>query len=156
VGDGVNLAARIEGLTRDWGVPLLVADTTRSAAGELPGCAWVEVDEVAVKGRRQLVTLFVPLAVPPAAAAENPGFHEQLGLWRLAQQTLRGHHDDSSQAASTQLARTVARARLAELLEARPAVPELHALAAHRLVGLAAQDAARQSRDPASPPSASA
>ena len=55
VGDGVNLAARIEGATRTYDVPLLVADTTRAAAGELPGGEWVEVDEVAVKGRSQRV-----------------------------------------------------------------------------------------------------
>ena len=155
VGDGVNLAARIEGLTRDWGVPLLVADTTRAAAGELPDCTWVEVDEVAVKGRSQRVTLFVPLAVPAGTAEENLGFHEQLGLWRLAQETLRGHHDQGSQPASMQAARVVARARLAELQGARPAVPELHALAACRLSRLAIQDAA-QSRDPAPPESPSA
>jgi adenylate cyclase len=155
VGDGVNLAARIEGLTRNWGVPLLVADATRAAAGELPGCAWVEVDEVAVKGRSQRVTLFVPLAVPGAAAEENAGFHEQLGLWRLAREAWGGHHGVSSQAASAQAARAVARARLAELLEARPPVPELHALAAHRLARLSAEDAAPP-REPVPPESASA
>ena len=58
----------MEGLTRDYGMPLLVADTTRAAAGELPDCEWAEVDEVAVRGRGQLVTLFAPLAVPPANA----------------------------------------------------------------------------------------
>ncbi len=151
VGDGVNLAARIEGLTRNWGVPLLVADTTRVAAGDLPACEWIEVDKVAVKGRSQLVTLFVPLAVPAGTVEENAGFHEQLGLWRLAQESLRGHHDDSSQAASAQVARAGASERLAELLQTRPAVPELHALAAHRLARLAARDAAHPPRDQAPP-----
>ena len=152
VGDGVNLAARIEGATRSYDVPLLVADTTRAAAGELPGVAWVEVDEVAVKGRSQLVTLYLPLAVqldemsrpPPSGAQEITSFHEQLGLWRLARDALRGHHGKGSRTDSTPSARAVARARLTELLAARPASPELHALAAHRLASLAAEDAREQ------------
>jgi adenylate cyclase len=149
VGDGVNLAARIEGATRSYDVPLLVADTTRAAAGELAGCEWVEVDEVAVKGRSQLVTLYVPLPVTdvslpgyaPRNEQEIKAFHEQLGLWRLARDALRGHHGNGTWEAPTPSARTVAHARLTELLAARPASPQLHALAARRLGSLAAEQA---------------
>ena len=152
VGDGVNLAARIEGATRTYDVPLLVADTTRAAAGELPGCEWVEVDEVAVKGRSQWVTLYVPLAVTDATLSssalkneqEITAFHEQLGLWRLARDALRVHHGQGQRGATTPAARAVAHARLTELLSARPASPQLHALAAHRLARLAAEDAQEQ------------
>ena len=152
VGDGVNLAARIEGATRNYDVSLLVADTTRAAAGDLPGCEWVEVDEVAVKGRSQLVTLYLPLAVADVALssstveseAEITAFHEQLGLWRLARDALRGHHGKAVREATTPSARAVARARLTELLAARPASPQLHALAARRLALLAAEEAQDQ------------
>ena len=152
VGDGVNLAARIESTTRAYDVPLLAADNTRAAAGDLAGCEWVEVDEVAVKGRSQRVTLYLPLAVPDAAtpgdsrdrAAEITAFHEQLGLWRLARDALRGHHGDGTRPGATAAARAVARARLTELLAARPASLELQALAAHRLACLAAEDAKEQ------------
>ena len=152
VGDGVNLAARIEGATRTYDVPLLAADTTRAAAGELPGCEWVEVDEVAVKGRSQLVTLYVPLAVPDAALSssapkseqEITPFHEQLGLWRLARDALRGHHGNGTRGAVAPSARAAARVRLTELLAVRPASPQLHALATHRLAILAAEDAKEQ------------
>jgi adenylate cyclase len=147
VGDGVNLAARIEGATRTYGVPLLVADSTRAAAGDLAGCAWVEVDEVAVKGRSQLVTLYVPLPVldaelsssGPETAQEITAFHEQLGLWRLARDALRGHHGKGSRTVTTPSARAAAHARLTELLAARPASPQLQALAAHQLASLAAE-----------------
>ncbi len=152
VGDGVNLAARIEGATRHYDVPLLVADVTRAAAGELPGCEWVEVDEVAVKGRSQLVTLYVPLPVTdvtlsssgPKSEQEITAFHEQLGLWRLARDALRGHHGNGTREATTPSARAVAHARLTELLAGRPASPQLHALAAHRLASLAAEEAQEQ------------
>ena len=152
VGDGVNLAARIESATRGYDVPLLVADTTRAAAGELRGCEWVEVDEVTVKGRSQPVTLYVPLAVseaalsssPDAGGQEIPSFHEQLGLWRLAREALRGHHGTGSREVVTPPARAVAQARLTELLAARPASPQLHALAANRLASLANDPASEQ------------
>ncbi len=157
VGDGVNLAARIEGMTRVYAVPLLVADVTRASAGEVPGCEWVEVDEVAVKGRSQLVTLYAPLPIPQVSgyssamvtAGENAAFHEQLGLWRLAQEALRGHHG-KPQSADGSSARAVAKARLTELLDARPAVPPLHALAARQLALLSALDTEEQepSQDP--------
>ncbi len=152
VGDGVNLAARIEGATRSYDVPLLVADTTRAAAGELPGCEWVEVDEVAVKGRSQLVTLYLPLAVTdvtlsgsgPESEQEITAFHEQLGLWRLARDALRGHHGNGTRSVTKPSARAVAHARLTELLACRPASPQLQALAAHRLASLAAEDVQEQ------------
>gem|GEM_PF-82959 len=152
VGDGVNLAARIESATRDYDVALLAADNTRAAAGELPGCEWVEVDEVAVKGRSQQVTLYLPLAVPgagmtpaaPDSAQEITAFHEQLGLWRLARDALRGHHGNGKRPMTPPAARAVARARLTELLAARPASPQLRALAAHRLARLAAEEAREQ------------
>ena len=152
VGDGVNLAARIESTTRNYDVPLLVADNTRVAAGDLPGCEWVEVDEVAVKGRSQLVTLYLPLALPAAAmsgsapdsAEEITAFHEQLGLWRLARDALRGHHGNGTRPVETSAARAVAHARLTELLAARPASSELRALAAQKLARLAAEEAREQ------------
>ncbi len=79
MGDAVNLASRIEALTRVYGVDIVVGETTRAAAGE--GCAWLEVDRVRVKGKAQAVTLFTP--VPPALAAV-PRFGEEVRLWQLA------------------------------------------------------------------------
>jgi adenylate cyclase len=157
VGDGVNLAARVESATRDYGLALLVADTTRAAAGELPGCAWIEVDEVTVKGRAQPVTLYVPLAQPESGdGAEIARFHEQLGLWRLARESLRGHHDDSSPPASMPSACAVATTRLTELLEARSAPPPLRALASRQLARLANRTGRppAASDDPPTPPTA--
>ena len=161
VGDGVNLAARIEGLTRQYDVPLLVADVTRAAAGELDGVAWVEVDEVLVKGRRQPVTLHVPLPLAeasaergrPPTAAEIARFHEQLGLLRLAREALRGHHGTSVPASAGASARALARDRLAELLATRPASAQLRALASGRLAALDASESGPDQPDvPTAPP----
>jgi adenylate cyclase len=49
VGDPVNVAARLEGLTKLYGVRVVAGDDTRAAAGE--AFAWRFLDRVAVKGR---------------------------------------------------------------------------------------------------------
>lgn len=90
VGDAVNLAARLEALTREVGVDLLVSDATRQAcADRLPGLVWAEVDECLVRGRRQAVTIFTPLQADPAGL---PLLREQVSTWELALRASRQQH----------------------------------------------------------------
>jgi adenylate cyclase len=56
VGDAVNLASRIEGLTRAYGAFCLVGESTRRAAS--PRFRFREVDAVRVKGKRQPVAIY--------------------------------------------------------------------------------------------------
>src|SRR5215510_5074679 len=49
IGDTVNLASRIEGLTKLHGVPLLVSQATRDLLGDRFG--WREAPAVQVKGK---------------------------------------------------------------------------------------------------------
>jgi adenylate cyclase len=53
LGDGVNLAARLEGLNKQYGTTLLVSDAVRRAAG--PGLAFRFLDVVAVSGKAKAV-----------------------------------------------------------------------------------------------------
>ena len=92
MGDAVNLASRIEALTRHYGVPLLVGEATRAAVGER--LAWVEVDRVRVKGKQQSVTLFTPA---PEAATGDRRFDEEMRLWRLALEAYRHQHWSEAQ-----------------------------------------------------------
>ncbi len=59
LGDAVNLASRLEGLTKVYGVPILIGEETRKA---VPDIICREIDRVRVKGRDTPVTIYQPLA----------------------------------------------------------------------------------------------
>ncbi len=63
IGDAVNVASRIEGLTKDR-ARILVSDAVRVACGD--HFVFTEVGTFAVKGRREPVTVFAPSARPTA------------------------------------------------------------------------------------------
>lgn len=58
IGDTVNLASRLEALTKQVGEPLLVSQATREAAGDV--CRWAALPPVTVKGKAEPVALFAP------------------------------------------------------------------------------------------------
>ncbi|MDQ2070055.1 CHASE2 domain-containing protein [Natronospira bacteriovora] len=60
IGDNVNLASRIEGLTSHYHCPVLISETTRAAAGDDVICALV--DRVRVKGKEKAIAIWRPLA----------------------------------------------------------------------------------------------
>jgi len=64
---------------------------------------------------------------PYETTQEIAAFHEQLGLWRLARNALRGHHDKRLREVASPSACAVVHGRLTELLAARPASLQLHA-----------------------------
>jgi adenylate cyclase len=93
MGDPVNLASRIEALTRHYGIDLLVGQATRDAAAH--SFTWVEVDRVRVKGKLRAVTLFTPL---PPRLENAPEIEEEMRLWRLALACCRLQHWEEAQA----------------------------------------------------------
>lgn len=83
IGDAVNLGARLEGLSRVYGVDIVASERTRELA---PGFAWQQIDLVRVKGKAQAVAIHTPLGhgadggpVPEDELAEWDGF---LRAWR--------------------------------------------------------------------------
>jgi adenylate cyclase len=58
IGDTVNLASRIESLTKTHGVAVLVSKSARDAAGD--GFNWTEAPEVPVKGKSEPVRTYIP------------------------------------------------------------------------------------------------
>ncbi|CZG18705.1 TPA: CHASE2 domain-containing protein [Legionella pneumophila] len=66
LGDTVNLASRLESLTKFYQVNILVSDKTRS---HLDSILWRTVDKVAVKGRKSPLTIYQPLGIVEQASA---------------------------------------------------------------------------------------
>ncbi|MDX2220926.1 MAG: adenylate/guanylate cyclase domain-containing protein [Burkholderiales bacterium] len=58
LGDGVNLAARLEGLTKRYQVPIVAGEVTRARLDRL---VWRELDKVRVKGKTVPVRIYQPL-----------------------------------------------------------------------------------------------
>ena len=56
LGDGVNLASRLEGLCKQYGVDAIVSQAVVDAAG--PDFAFRRLDQVAVRGRREAVVVY--------------------------------------------------------------------------------------------------
>ncbi len=60
LGDAVNLGSRLEGLTKLYGVAIIVSESTKAA---VPEVAFRELDRVRVKGKDQPVTIYEPLGL---------------------------------------------------------------------------------------------
>ncbi len=56
IGDTVNAASRIEGLTKQYQTPILVGETTRNKLKNPDACVFV--DEVAVKGKQDKIKIY--------------------------------------------------------------------------------------------------
>lgn len=82
VGDSVNLASRLEGLTKVYGLELLVSEAVKQACeGDF---RFLEIDKVTVKGKTRPVTLFTAFSTEKGESyqAEFSAYLNALGLYR--------------------------------------------------------------------------
>ena len=84
VGDAVNVAARLEGLSKEYGARLVVGEATRIAAG--PAFEYRFLDVVAVVGRDEPLTVYELLgpagSLSPEAERRLARYHEALACYR--------------------------------------------------------------------------
>lgn len=80
IGDAVNLAARLESLSRVYEVDIVASQATvdHAAAGQY---LWQELDRVRVKGKHQATTIHTVRAAPGQASA---ALQAELALWQAA------------------------------------------------------------------------
>ncbi len=88
MGDAVNVASRLEGRTKYYGVGILVGESTRRMVEDL---AWREIDRIKVKGKDEAITVYEPLG--PAAELDET-MEEELRLWGQALRAYRARNWD--------------------------------------------------------------
>lgn len=78
IGDAVNVASRLESLTKQHGVQIMVTDQTRLQAGE--GFRWTNLGSLPVRGKVEPVQAFVPAAGSgPLSAMAGAGSPDTAG-----------------------------------------------------------------------------
>ena len=88
MGDPVNVASRLEGRTKYYGVGILVGESTRRMVEDL---AFREVDRIKVKGKDEAITVYEPLG---PAAELDAATQEELRLWAQALRAYRSRNWD--------------------------------------------------------------
>jgi adenylate cyclase len=83
IGDGVNLSSRLEGLTKYYGVAILVSEATKNLC---PDILFQEIANVRVKGKMQGIKVYQPLGSKELISAEElkkvSQFHQALHLYK--------------------------------------------------------------------------
>jgi adenylate cyclase len=88
IGDAVNLGSRLEGLSKTYGVDIVVSEATKKHA---PDFAWQELDKVRVKGKDQAVTIYWPLAPLDRLPKE---LNDEIKLWNTFLKSYRAQDWD--------------------------------------------------------------
>ena len=65
MGDAVNLASRLEGITKEYGADMIVGEATREA---VPDVIFRELDRVRVKGKDEAVAIYEPIGLQGTVA----------------------------------------------------------------------------------------
>jgi adenylate cyclase len=115
IGDSVNLGSRLEGLSKAYGVDIVVSETTRKLAPEF---AWQELDRVRVKGKQEAVAIFWPVA--PADRLEKP-YQDELKTWAAFLKAYRAQDWDQCDILMLNLQRMNAKKYLYQLYSERVA-----------------------------------
>ena len=91
MGDPVNLGSRLEGLTREYGVGILVGEATRNKVKDV---VFREVDKVKVKGKDEPVAIFEPLGLEGQV---EKALLDELKLWHQCLKQYRAQQWDQAE-----------------------------------------------------------
>ena len=115
IGDAVNLGSRLEGLSKAYGLDIVVSESTRKLA---PNFAWQELDRVRVKGKDQAVAIFWPMA---PADRMTPEAANELKTWASFLRAYREQNWDQADVLLINLLRMNAKKYLYQLYSERVA-----------------------------------
>jgi adenylate cyclase len=91
MGDAVNVASRLEGRTKGYGVGILVGEGTRQVVKDV---VFREVDKIKVKGKDEAVTIFEPLGLDSEVARS---VLDELKVWNQVLRAYRGQQWDQAE-----------------------------------------------------------
>jgi adenylate cyclase len=91
MGDAVNIASRLEGITKQYGADIIIGEGTRKL---IAGFVLREVDRVRVKGKDEPVTIYQPLGLE--GQVEQPKLNE-IKLWNQALKLYRNQEWDMAE-----------------------------------------------------------
>ncbi|HTY99632.1 MAG TPA: adenylate/guanylate cyclase domain-containing protein, partial [Rhodocyclaceae bacterium] len=100
MGDAVNLGSRLEGITKQYGVGIIVGDSTRDLVKK--EFVFRELDRVRVKGKAEPVGIYEPLGAEGGVAK---AVLEELKLWNQALRAYRSQDWDQAEVALMNLNR---------------------------------------------------
>ena len=103
------MGSRLEGLSKAYGVDIVVSESTRKLAPEI---AWQELDKVRVKGKEQAVAIFYPKAL---ASELDSATASELKTWAAFIKAYRQQDWDQSDVLLINLTRTNAKKYLYQL-----------------------------------------
>ena len=102
MGDSVNLGSRLESLTKNYGVDIMVSEFTKAQTQDM---IYRELDTVRVKGKDKPVTIFEPIGVAEQLTKEKL---DELNLYNEALKHYRNQAWDLAETQLNNLAKTAA------------------------------------------------
>ncbi len=99
MGDAVNLGSRLEGITKQYGVGILVGEGARKAIKDI---VFREVDRVQVKGKEEPIAIYEPIGLEGEV---GKALQEEIKLWNQALRHYRAQEWDQAEVALLNLTR---------------------------------------------------
>jgi adenylate cyclase len=99
MGDPVNLASRLESLTREYGVGILCGESVKNKVKDV---LFREIDKVKVKGKDEPVAIFEPLGLQDQV---DKALLEEVKLWHQCLKQYRAQQWDQAEVTLLNLAR---------------------------------------------------
>jgi len=109
MGDAVNLGSRLEGLTRIYGVGIIVGPNTRDAVKDI---VFRELDRVRVKGKDEPVAIYEPVGIEGQVDAK---LVDEIKLWHKALKAYRAQNWDEAEMHLMNAQRTSPESKLYQL-----------------------------------------
>jgi len=91
MGDPVNLGSRLEGITKQYGVGILVGESTKKAVSDV---VFREIDRVRVKGKDEPIAIFEPIGMEGQVAKATL---DEIKLWHQSLKSYRAQEWDQAE-----------------------------------------------------------